>query len=81
MAETFFPWSEPSFPLGDAALWIVALVTALLAIPTGFTSDAVAIAATGVGAFVSGGIQQVSLSLAPVCAVPVLLKSFKGQPN
>lgn len=68
MAETFFPWQEPSFDLSDALLWVVAAVTALLAIPTGFAIEGVAIAATGAGAFIAGGVQQVSQSLSPMYA-------------
>lgn len=72
MAETFFPWQDPSFALGDAQFWIVALVTALLAIPTGFASEGIAIGATGAGAFIAGGVQQVSQSLSPMYAFPSL---------
>jgi hypothetical protein len=67
MASTFFPWKDPQFPLGDASIWIIAVMTALFAIPGGMEVDAaIVIGAVGAGAFVSAGVQQVTTSLEPV---------------
>ena len=70
MAEIFFPWKTPAFILGDAEFWIVAVVTALLAIPATAVDDpelaaAVGAGLTGVGAFVGAGVQQVTYTLTP----------------
>lgn len=69
IAETFFPWKNPTFILGDATFWIIAILTALLAFPAGMVAEEVAadasIAAAGITAFVAAGVSQVSYSLQP----------------
>jgi len=64
MSLTFFPWKDPVWPLGEASFWIVAVLAALFAIPSGFTVEA-GIAAASVGAFAAAGVQQLTDSLQP----------------
>ncbi|KAH0538828.1 hypothetical protein FGG08_004604 [Glutinoglossum americanum] len=64
MALMFFPWKNPHFALGDAAFWIVAVITALAAFGT-FGAVELAVALVGVGAFAGAAIQQVTLALTP----------------
>ena len=61
IALTFFPWNNPEFAFGDAAFWIVAALTMLLAIVPG----SLEVAATGLTAFAGAGIQQIAYSLTP----------------
>ena len=68
IANIFFPWKEPKFLLGDAAFWVVALVTAIFAAPVLFAeagAEAIAFGSVGLGAFVGAGVQQVSSALEP----------------
>lgn len=65
MAETFFPWKDPQFPLADASLWIIAVLAALFAIPGGIAVEA-GVAAAGVGAFAAAGMQELTDKLTPV---------------
>lgn len=67
IANIFFPWKEPKFILGDAAFWVVALITAIFAAPALILHIGVeaTIAAVALGAFVGAGVQQVSNALEP----------------
>ena len=70
IANVFFPWKQPKFLLGDAAFWIVALITAIFAAPAliaGPGAAVIAVGAVGVGAFVGAGVQQLSYALEPRC--------------
>jgi hypothetical protein len=53
----------------DATFWIVAVLTALFALPAGLVGEEVAVeagvAAAGITAFVGAGVQQVSYTLQP----------------
>ncbi len=65
MSKVFFPWKNPKFPLGDVAFWIVAILTAVFAIPALVLGPEVAFAAVGIGAFAAAGVQQVFATLEP----------------
>ncbi|OCL07402.1 hypothetical protein AOQ84DRAFT_389548 [Glonium stellatum] len=61
LALTFFPWSNPQFAFGDAAFWIVATLTMLVAVIPGLLEAE----AVGLSAFAGAGVQQLAFSLTP----------------
>jgi hypothetical protein len=65
LAEDFFPWNKPKFSLENAALWVVAAITTLFAIPT-IIGEGVRISAVGIGAVLGASVTQISQALAPV---------------
>ncbi|KAK0720232.1 hypothetical protein B0H67DRAFT_180062 [Lasiosphaeris hirsuta] len=65
IAQNFFPPQDTSFPFGDAAPWIIAILTIIFAFPI-LAGETAALVGVGVGALLIGSATTVTDQLEPL---------------
>ncbi|KAK0639122.1 hypothetical protein B0T16DRAFT_422464 [Cercophora newfieldiana] len=82
IAKTFFPPQDETFPFGDAAPWIIAILTVLFAIPL-LAGETAALVGVGAGALLIGSTTTVNDQLEPLPATNILsvveMQNYAGQ--